>query len=263
MLTVSNMGGVYVFDGQSWATLLEPDHTVSYQVYSMLNYYDRLLLAQYPSGELFAYDGRELKQLDGWPPRLAGVSSSAREAQTLAIYGGQLFVGVWPWAELWRYDRDRDTWHSQGRTFTHPEVTDRQVHPYEAEAEQLELVMNHWGQRVTSMIPVTDGLLLGTSSKGTTAWRDEYSFLNDSQRREYGAVLRMTLPGNLAGQFEWKDTPTLFEFAVYRDRLEIRQDGRELGRAESVGSAEAFEGIEIRSGWGVFGAFGGHRIDLE
>ena len=51
------------------------------KVYSMLNYHDRLLMAQYPTGELFEYRGKELKRLKGWPPKLPGVSSSAREAQ--------------------------------------------------------------------------------------------------------------------------------------------------------------------------------------
>jgi hypothetical protein len=202
VLTVSNFGGVYVFDGSAWKTLLEAKKGVSYQVYSMLNYHDRLLLSQYPTGELFEYRGKELKRLEGWPPRLPGVSSRAREAQTMAIYRGDLFVGVWPWAEVWRYNRDEDRWHSLGRMFTHPQVTDKNTHPYEAEADRFKLVTNHWGQRVTGMVPHGNGLVLSTSSKGTSPWFDKYDFLTEKQRREYGAVIRLTMPGNLSAQIK-------------------------------------------------------------
>ena len=112
------------------------------------------MLAQYPSGQVFEFQGRELTQHDGWPPRLTGVSARAREAQTLGVYGGDLFVSVWPWAELWRYVRDADRWDSHGRMFTHPETTSRRTHPYEPEADRLGLVTNHWGRRVTGLIPL-------------------------------------------------------------------------------------------------------------
>jgi hypothetical protein len=33
------------------------------------------------------------------PPKLAGVSGSAREAQTTVIFGGEVLVDVWPWGD--------------------------------------------------------------------------------------------------------------------------------------------------------------------
>ena len=104
VLAATNTGGVYRFDGREWKCLVEPIEDVSYQVYTMINYYDRLLLGQYPTGNLFEYDGREVRHLQDQPPVMPGVSDRAREAQTTAIYGGDLYVGVWPWAELWRLD---------------------------------------------------------------------------------------------------------------------------------------------------------------
>ena len=62
-----------------------------------------------------------------------------------------MFTGVWSWAELWRYDHDGDHWSSMGRAFTHPELTDKQVHPYQEHADRFKLVSNHWGQRITGM----------------------------------------------------------------------------------------------------------------
>jgi len=258
VMTVSNFGGVYVFHGSEWKTLQEAQKGVSYQVYSMLNYHDRLLLAQYPTGELFEYRGQELKRLNGWPPRLPGVSPSAREAQTMAIYRGDLFVGVWPWAEVWRYRRHEDRWHSLGRMFTHPKTTDKMTHPYEAAAKKFGLVANHWGQRVTGMVASGPSLFLSTSSKGTSPWLDEYDFLTDQQRREYGAVIRLDMPGNLAAQIKWRDRPIKLEFVIESNRLVVRQDGAELAHANfRLDGADGLRQPTVRWGQGVFGELDG------
>lgn len=258
VLTVSNYGGVYVFRDNQWTTLAEARKGVSFQVYSMLNFHDRLLMAQYPTGELFEYQGKELKRLKGWPPKLPEVSSGARESQTMSIYRGDLMVGVWPWAEVWRYNRDEKKWHSMGRLFTHPELTDKQTHPYEAEANRFKLVMNHWGQRVTGMVPLGSSLMLSSSSKGTSQWLDKYDFLTDAQRREYGAVIQMELPGNLAVQIKWQDRPIRLDFVIEKNRLTILQDGKVLATSDfQFDDFNAFQNATVKWGEGVFGRLNG------
>ncbi|HPK00265.1 MAG TPA: family 10 glycosylhydrolase, partial [Candidatus Hydrogenedentes bacterium] len=64
----SNNGGFYRFRQGQWSTLRKADPTTSFQLYAMVNYRERLLMGQYPSGELFEVEGDELKQLNGWPP---------------------------------------------------------------------------------------------------------------------------------------------------------------------------------------------------
>ena len=258
IITVSNYGGIYVFEDAKWRTVLEGDDKTSYQVYSMLHWHDRLLLAQYPSGNLFEYQGHEAKRIEGWPPKLPGVSPSARECQTLSIYRGDLLAGVWPWAELWRYDRDAKRWHSMGRMFTHPEISDATVHPYEAQAKEQGLVTNHWGQRVTGLVPLGDSIFISTSAKGTARWEDRYEFLTDTQRREYGAVLRLRMPGNLAAQIKWQDQPIQLTFRVTPDRLTILQDGAELATTtlEDDFSVD-LSGVNVDWGEGVFGPLRG------
>ncbi|MCA9077484.1 MAG: hypothetical protein KDA93_20835 [Planctomycetaceae bacterium] len=262
VLTVSNMGGIYVFEDGQWRMILAPDDQTSYQVYSMLHWHDRLLLAQYPTGNVFEYQGQEAKRLEGWPPVMHGVTSSARECQTLSIYRGDLLAGVWPWAELWRRDRDAVKWQFLDRMFTHPEITKEFQHPYETEARQLNLVTNHWGQRITGMIPNGDSLLLSTSSKGTVEWKDEYVFLTDDKRREYGAVLRLRMPGNLATPIEWQDRPMRFELIVLPGQLSIVQDGEELASATLP---EDFSldpsSFSVTWGAGVFGPPGARNIE--
>jgi hypothetical protein len=259
VLTVSNYGGIYVFDGKAWSVLREPLKGVSYQVYSALNYYDSLLLGQYPTGELFEYNGRQLRHLKGWPPRIAGVSSNAREAQTMAIYGGDLFVGVWPWGELWRYDRDEQRWTSMGRMFTHPSVTDRVTHPYEKEtiAAGAE-VLNQWGQRITSMVPLGDSLFVSTSAKWHCQWEPKFDFLANDKWKEYGQVWRLAIPGNLSASIAWKDGPTELQFLIARDEMMIVQDGKQLAAAPiSTALTAALESAKVTWGRGVFGPFAG------
>ena len=204
VLAVSNNGRVARFDGKGWTTLrVPPVPAVSYQVYAILTYYDRLLLGQYPTGEVIEYAGKELKQLKGWPPVMPGVSPSARELQTLAIYGGDVYAGVWPWAEVWRYDRDRDKWAFTERMFHHPLPTDAVVHPYETETLRVDPVGNLWGQRVTGLCPHGAGLDYHDVVEGQ---RPLGSQVRVPHRATAGG-LRGDLPGH-ACRAAWRSRPS-------------------------------------------------------
>ena len=264
LLTCSNMGGIYVFDGETWSTLLAPIKGVSYQVYSMINHYDRLLMGQYPTGELFEYDGEKVSHLKGWPPRIAGVLPSARESQTTMIYRGDLFVGVWPWGEVWRYDADAKEWVSMGRMFRLPPVTDKFKHPFEQEicnynaAHGTNIVYNNWGQRVTSMAPLGADLMLSTSAKGPLPRDKRFAFLTDEVWEQYGRVIRLMMPGNLSAPIQWKDGPTQLEFVVRRNGMSIVQDGVERASAALDPAATAhLRDIRMKWGYGIFGPFQG------
>ena len=252
VLTISNTGGIYVFADDQWTMALAPDRKTSYQVYSALLWQQRLLLAQYPTGNVFAWDGRTANHLRDWPPVLPGVAGSARECQTLCIYRGDLMAGVWPWAEVWRCDVDSQNWTSHDRAFTHPELTTDFQHPYETAARQQGWVLNHWGQRVTSMIPGGDSLLLSTSSKGTVEWTEDEKFLSESQRREYGAVLRLKMPGNLSAPVQWTGRPVHLRFIVRDGQMQIEQDGRRIASTLLPFNRD-LSNLNVQFGSGLFG----------
>lgn len=265
-LTVSNNGGVYVFNGRAWRVLRQADKSVSFQIYSSLNYHDRLLLAQYPTGNLFSYDGRQLKQIPGWPPVMPGVSTSAREAQSLMLYGGDLYVGVWPWAELWRYDRHADSWTFLQRMFDDPPLTNKFAHPYEEDirafnaARRANHVVNNWGQRLTTMAPWRDSLMLATSAKGMWQRDPACAFLTDAVAAQYGRMFRFRVPGVLSAPVAWKDRPTQFCCTLQQDRLQIEQDGKLL--AETEVPTELVKNLKpttITWGQGVFGPCAGKQ----
>lgn len=233
VLTVTNWGTVIAFDGKAWKTLREHDGK-SYQVYSMLNYHNRLLLGHYPSGCLFEYDGERLKTTENAPPRIPGVSPAAREAQAVALYRGDLYAAVWPWAEIWRFDRNAGQWSAVGRMFSRPPVTDKFGHPFEEEiaaynaAHGAKHVVNEWGQRANSLAVAGDTLYIGTSNKGGLPRPPDYTFIDDAMLGEYGRVHRLKLPGHLSAQARWVDGPTTFTFVVGDGRMAILQDNREL-----------------------------------
>lgn len=263
-VTCSNMGGFYVFDGKAWKVLLEPDNRTSYQIYTIVNYYDRMLMGQYPTGNLIEYDGYRLIHLADQPPVMEGVSGSAREAQTSMIYRGELYVGVWPWAEVWRYDADEHDWRFVQRMFTQPPLTDEFTHPYEEdirafnEGREEKMVANNWGQRVTSMVPRGTDMILSTSAKGTFQREERLSFLTDEVFAEYGQAHRMTLPGNLAATISPVSGPTHLRLVLRRDRMQIYRDGRLLAEARIAPELVAdLQPATITWRYGVFGPFQG------
>ena len=128
--------------------------------------------------------------------KLQGVSGSAREAQTTVIYGGDVFVGVWPWGELWRYSPDSKSWAFTRRMFDHPQLSDRVTHPYDAD-NRGNAVSNLWGQRVTSLVTIGRDLFISTSAKFPCEWNaEQFPFLAPDKWKSYGSVYRMTMPGH-------------------------------------------------------------------
>lgn len=258
ILAITNIGGIYRFNGQSWATLREPVLGVSFQVYSILTYYDKLLLGHYPTGELYEYKDDQINLLTGWPPVMPGVSDRAREAQTMAIFGGELYVGVWPWAELWRYDGSN--WQFVQRLFPHPEPTDATTHPYENETKALDEVINRWGQRITSLVLHESGLFLSTSSKGSTPYEEKFTFLANDKWKDYGTVYQIQIPGQLSAHTNWVDGPTTFEFVITDKEMQILQDDQIIGRV-SINSAPEINPENITYGYGIFGSFSGDILE--
>jgi hypothetical protein len=265
IVTGSNIGGFYVFEKGNWQMLLAPKLGVSYQLYSTMMFHDRLLMGQYPSGRVFQYDGKQISDMQGWPPVLDGVSASAREAQTTVIYGGDVFVGVWPWGELWRYNPDSRKWAFTQRMFDHPELSDRITHPYDVENDGGD-VGNQWGQRVTSLVPGGPDLFVSTSAKWPAEWdANKFPFLAPDKWKSYGSVYTLTMPGHLSATTKWTDGPTTFDFFIRNNEISISQDGKRLAATRGTGTLtqhlnDAAELTDIEWGQGIYGSFRGDTI---
>lgn len=263
-VTCSNLGGFYAFDGTAWKVVRPSLRGVSYQVYTMVNYYGRLLTGQYPTGNLIEYDGYSLTHLPDAPPVMEGVAGYSRECQTAGIYRGELYVGVWPWAELWRLDADTGQWSFVRRMFSQPELTAEFGHPYEEDivaytkATGDEIVFNTWGQRITGMASVGPDMILSTSAKGASARDTRLNFLTDEVFDEYGQFYRLHLPGNLAASIAPVSGPTQLRLVLRKNRMEIYRDGKLLA-ATSVPAELVTQLRPATIAWryGVFGPFQG------
>ncbi|MGE0759770.1 MAG: hypothetical protein AB7O38_22325, partial [Pirellulaceae bacterium] len=268
IVTGSNIGGFYVFEAGAWQTLRAPQLGVSYQLYSTMAFQDRLLMGQYPTGRIFAYDGKRIIDRAGWPPKLPGVSGSAREAQTSVIYGGEVLVGVWPWGELWRYNPGSQTWSFMQRMFDHPELSEAVVHPYDVE-NRGHAVGNLWGQRVTSLVANGSDLFVSTSAKSPHEWdAAQFPFLAPDRWRSYGKVYRLTMPGHLSAPTAWTAGSTTLEFTIGNGKMRISQDGRELARSsleglftDSLVAGEEKTWGDVTWGAGIYGRFAGVEIE--
>lgn len=261
----SNLGGVYVLDGLEWRVLRQSSKGVSHQLYSMLNWYDRMLVGHYPTGNLFEYAGDVLRQLENWPPVMPGVSTEIREAQTTCLYGGDLYVGVWPWAELSRYDAFEDRWHFVQCMFEHPEKTDQVDHPWEDvikaynETQDDDVIYNDWGHRITGLCAMGDSLYISVSPMGCYLRDLRLEFLHDDDIwNEYRTIYRMRKSGCAAGSVAWTDGPTQLEFTAEGDRIEVAQDGIVIAAAAVDRDAvKKMETAAIEWGNGMFGPLSG------
>ncbi len=267
IVTGSNIGGFYVFENGEWRMLLEPNLGRSYQLYSTLAFHDRLLMGQYPTGRVFEFDGRTISDQPGWPPVPAGVSGSAREAQTTLVYGGDLMVGVWPWGELWRHSVNTRKWQLTRRMFDHPELSDEITHPYDVE-NRGNPVGNLWGQRVTSLVASGPDLFVSTSAKSPFEWDPQsFPFLAPDKWKSYGKVYRLTIPGHLAAPTKWTDEKTTLQFTIQGSQIAIHQDGRQIAETTVTGSlGEQLRKLErlknLTAGSGIYGSFGGVSIEV-
>lgn len=268
IVTGSNIGGFYVFENGRWRILLEPNIKVSYQLYSSMAYDDNLWMGQYPTGRIFAFDGRSIADQPGFPPVLPGVSSSAREAQSTTLFGGEAFVGVWPWGELWRYHPSKKNWTFARRMFDHPELSEKIVHPYDVENSG-DAVPNQWGQRVTSLVTSGTSLFVATSAKDPCVWTQERApFLGPDKWKSYGAVYRLTMPGHLGASTAWTDGPTVFELTIQGSTMSIVQDGKTLAQTTvdraSGDKLRVLSGLkDVRWGKGLYGSFAGKSLKGE
>ena len=211
-------------------------------------------------------DGTGITDRADWPLLLEGVTSSSREAQTTAICGGELFTGIWPWGEVWRYNTDADRWRFQQRMFSHPKLSKDIVHPYDVENRGHD-VSNLWGQRITSLVTSGDSLFVSTSAKYPCEWNAEaFPFLAEEKWKSYGSVYRMKVPGHLGAKADWTSGATVFEFTVSGRGMTILQDGKRIGSTAISGAlAKQLERQPklkpVRWGTGIYGGFNGLRID--
>ena len=232
----------------------------------MLTWNDVLLIGQYPSGNLYFYDGNEIKPFVPAIPFKKYKSEVGREAQTLAIYNGKLFVGVWPWGETWIFDEDQQKWQKGPRLFENPQSPSGEeafLEPYHKEIFELNLKNkvhdNFWGQRINGMVVFNDSLFASTQNKYGQPYIPEIhgKILSKKEALQYGKVHKLTGSPQTSCQINMKPITTL-EFRSERSRLLIIQDGVLLCQTPIKSILSRYLGqTKLILGEGIYGKFPG------
>jgi hypothetical protein len=172
------------------------------QFYSSVVYRDRVLIGEWPTGRIYEFDGKELKPSNMTPPFIERQVASrlGYEAQSMAEYCGDLFVGYWPKGELWRWDHIAEKWSLFHRFFT--SSPDEAFIPY-SDRPKDNLDNAFFGQRITGLVPFSESLYVTTSN--LLAWRREISALKILEKekvKEYGAIYKVTRYGCKSTYFD-------------------------------------------------------------
>jgi hypothetical protein len=244
LFAMNGSGKVYAIDLTSFELkcIFENQEGSSWQGYCITRYYDRLLIGQYPTGQMFETYGQDVTPFHA---RLPLDEDWPFELQSVGHLDGQLVGGTWPWGQMFRFDGS--SWRLLGRCFTEPPTADL-IAPYSQESEASGQVSNAWGQRVNTIVQFNSCLFVATMNKGGSIQGEE--ILGGAALR-YGGVLQFPLENHLDWSIRWGKRMTLV-FRVWQDHAEIYQDGSLV--ASGVGDFTAItKASSIRWGTGIAG----------
>jgi hypothetical protein len=229
----------------------------SYQVYAAIRYRDRVLLGQYPSGNLLAMPGHT--PIAPAVGHLPCSSQNQRELQSVAIHRGSLIAGVWPWGELWEGVPGRD-WRLVRRMFSHPLQPCGEA-PHEDVVTGSALDYNALGQRIFSITSWRHGVALATAAKNHAS-RAAFDLLAPDLSAEYGRVYALESDFELSCEVPGKGRMTL-SMRLSSEGMSILKDNRVLCERK-VYEAGPFLAASptITAGSGPWGRFAGRIHNL-
>ena len=168
----------------------------SWQLYSALEVRNGIVFGHYPSGNLLVYRDGALTPIEPAVPSAPETLASAREAQTLAIFRGEIVIGMWPWGELWA-GQPGARWRRLLRVFGKPDYSRKEA-PYADLVKRThpDLPFNSLGQRIFHFASHAEGLALSTSGKHHRLIK-AYASLDPLERAQYGRVFLLRAPDQI------------------------------------------------------------------
>lgn len=153
------------------------------------------MLGEWPTGRLYEFDGKNLFPSEMTPPTIEAKAKLklGYEAQSMAEYCGDLFVGYWPKGELWRYDNQSASWSLFQRFFS--DEGGEEFIPY-SNREDTALDSAFFGQRITALVPFNQSLYVVTSN--LREWKTSQIIpdtITEDKVNEYGRVYKITRYG--------------------------------------------------------------------
>jgi len=248
------------------------------EFYAMMVVNDKLIAGHYPSGYLAVIERSGAVKFLEVPRALSDSfgqengQTSYREAQSLNLYAGRIWVGMYPWGYLWEGDPALEHW-KRHRLFTWPEVDASQPTPFHAVLNARYLSMSveeraekgswalpsFWGQRIHSVALSGDenAILYGLGNMPGLPYdplRDS-SFGSVVDFDEYGSVKGLRAENTILKYVPWPDDGALeLVFTVRPNEMSLTIDGDEVERIPARLSKFDIAQMKLTSvGSGVFG----------
>lgn len=248
------------------------------EFYGMTIVGDTLVAGHYPSGYLAVINPDGTSRFVEEPAPLADTYGTAegqrlyREAQSLNLYAGRLWVGMYPWGFLWEGAPSLDRWERH-RLFSWPDVKPDEVAPFHRELRERYLALSaeerasdrkftqpsFWGQRIHSaaLSGEENAVLYGLGNMPGLPYdadRDsEFGSVLDFH--EYGSVRGIRAPNTIVKYIPWTDDGILnLAFIVKPDGMVLMHEGRVVETIEAELDPSDLEEMKIVSaGSGLYG----------
>jgi hypothetical protein len=219
------------------------------QFYSSIDYNGKTLLGEYPNGALFEYNGSEIIPWAGDRP--VSTRPYRSEAQSMAIYCGDLYVGYWPRGELWRLSDG--VWNEVKRMFSHPSG-EIPFEPYEDRPNN-PFVSNFYGQRITALSNFDKSMYAFTSNKKNWfSYIDFSGTLTPDQADEYGAIHKITKDSCSTGWLPNLSGKQVLRFEITKSMMIVSLGNKKILSVENTSGIVPSAKDAIVIGEGVFGA---------
>ena len=226
----------------------------SFQIYAYINLDNRHLLGEYPFGDLMVYEAQKLSVVTPRIPIDDYRLSSRPELQSLSVYDSHLYAGLWPWGQLWKTDGRK--WILANRFFSTPDINDIEYGPYEFLLKEKAISpINLLGQRITSIIPFGNDLIISTGAKNHGANHKDLP-ISEDELSEFGQIYSLNLPGNFAYDIGL-NTKFNLELVARKtlNDTDIFIDGKKVGSLGSYIDPRSF--TQYRANNGLFGKLNG------
>jgi hypothetical protein len=224
-----NSGRILEYDREKMKLTAQASKGHSFQLYAYARLRDREVWGQYPDGvigEMLPTGFAPTKQ----QPALPQDTDALPELQSLAIYKGSLFAGIWPFGEVHATGMNTNDWRPIQRLFSGPQINNGDLEPFVT-----ILTNNQMGQRITDMRLFGDSLYISTGNKTGATPPIPTSAEGDDMRKilpEYGQVWRVRSTGALT-------VPLMMFRDLKRTELRLRITADKLQIILPTGTHEA------------------------
>lgn len=239
------------------------------EIYSFTRWRGDILIGNFPHGALYAFSPRSqttritsfgIARPDDLPdPHWGG---PYRESQSVAVTGGRVLIGMYPWAELFVQEGEGAAPRVH-RLFEKP-VKGRDFAPFASRLATTERVRSDpygdraWSQRIPTIAVFSGRICASTGNRSGENLAEWNNVIALDEVQHYGEVFCAHVPGHAMARVS--AGATRLRFQVIERSLSITQDGTVIAEAAHTLSAKALARLDAASprvGRGDYGPFSG------